>query len=104
MEFLPAVIEAEYRGEYMIRLTFNDGFEETIDFAQWLEGPCVRTAKGYCLLSAVLHRGRDCDMAQWSRHRPRDAAQVCEVKSGGVTAPRRTHQIRSTILSHSTIQ
>jgi len=39
MEFLPTVIEAEYRGEYMIRLKFNDGIEDTIDFAQWLEGP-----------------------------------------------------------------
>jgi hypothetical protein len=45
MEFLPAVIEAEYRGEYMIRLTFNDGVEETIDFAQWLEGPVFEPLK-----------------------------------------------------------
>lgn len=38
MEFLPTVIEGEYCGGYMIRLAFNDGVEETIDFAQWLEG------------------------------------------------------------------
>lgn len=39
MEFLPTVIDAEYRGDYLINLTFNDGVEATIDFAQWLEGP-----------------------------------------------------------------
>lgn len=45
MEFLPTVIEAEYRGDYMIKLTFNDGVEETIDFAQWLEGPVFEPLK-----------------------------------------------------------
>ena len=45
MEFLPTVIEAEYRGEYLIKLTFNDGVEETIDFAQWLEGPVFEPLK-----------------------------------------------------------
>jgi hypothetical protein len=39
MEFLPAVIDAEYLGEYRINLKFNDGVEETIDSSQWLEGP-----------------------------------------------------------------
>lgn len=39
MEFLPIVIKAEYGGEYSIKLTFNDGVEGTLDFAQWLEGP-----------------------------------------------------------------
>lgn len=38
MEFLPAVIEAEYRGGYKIRLVFNDGTEGTVDFQDWLEG------------------------------------------------------------------
>ena len=45
MEFLPTVIEAEYRGEHMIRLKFNDGVEETIDFAQWLDGPVFEPLK-----------------------------------------------------------
>jgi uncharacterized protein DUF2442 len=45
MEFLPTVIEAEYRGAYLIKLTFNDGVEETIDFAQWLEGPVFEPLK-----------------------------------------------------------
>jgi len=45
MEFLPTVIEAEYRDGYMIKLKFNDGVEETIDFAQWLEGPVFEPLK-----------------------------------------------------------
>jgi uncharacterized protein DUF2442 len=45
MEFLPTVIEAEYRGGYLIKLTFNDGVEETIDFAQWLDGPVFEPLK-----------------------------------------------------------
>jgi Protein of unknown function (DUF2442) len=45
MEFLPSVIEAEYRGGHLIKLTFNDGVEETIDFAQWLEGPVFEPLK-----------------------------------------------------------
>ena len=36
---LPLVTRAEYRGQYRIHLTFNDGVENTIDFASWLEGP-----------------------------------------------------------------
>ncbi len=39
MDFLPAVIRAEYRGAYLIHVSFNDGVESTVDFAQWLEGP-----------------------------------------------------------------
>jgi uncharacterized protein (DUF433 family) len=39
MDILPTVIRAEYRGEYRIHVTFNDGVENTIDFAPWLDGP-----------------------------------------------------------------
>ena len=39
MSFLPSVIHAEYRDEFRIRLTFNDGTAETVDFGEWLEGP-----------------------------------------------------------------
>jgi hypothetical protein len=39
MAFLPAVVRAEYRGEYRIHLTFNDGVENTVDFEPWLDGP-----------------------------------------------------------------
>ena len=37
--WLPNVIEAEYRGEYRLRLRFNDGSEKTVDFRPWLQGP-----------------------------------------------------------------
>jgi hypothetical protein len=33
MEFLPTVIQAEYRGDFKICVTFNDGVVSTIDFA-----------------------------------------------------------------------
>ena len=39
MDFLPAVIRAEYRGEFRICVAFNDGVESTIDFSEWLAGP-----------------------------------------------------------------
>jgi hypothetical protein len=39
MKYLPAVIRAEYRGDFRIRVTFSDGSQNTIDFEQWLEGP-----------------------------------------------------------------
>ena len=45
MEFLATVIEAEYRGAYLIKLKFNDGVEQTIDFEQWLEGPVFEPLK-----------------------------------------------------------
>lgn len=45
MDFLPAVIRAEYRGGYRIDVMFNDGKSSTIDFAQWLEGPVFEPLK-----------------------------------------------------------
>jgi hypothetical protein len=39
MNLLPSVIHAEYRDKFRIRLTFNDGTTETVDFSPWLEGP-----------------------------------------------------------------
>lgn len=45
MEFLPTVVEAEYRAGYMIGLKFNDGVEATIDFEQWLDGPVFEPLK-----------------------------------------------------------
>ena len=32
MDYLPTVVHAEYRGEFKIRVVFNDGVEGTIDF------------------------------------------------------------------------
>lgn len=39
MEFLPTVIRAQYGGGYLIHLTFSDGLANTVDFAQWIDGP-----------------------------------------------------------------
>jgi len=39
MTLLPDVIRAEYRGEFLTRVTFNDSSEKTIDFRPWLHGP-----------------------------------------------------------------
>ena len=45
MKALPAVVDAEYRGDFKIRLVFNDGLEGTIDFADWLTGPVFEPLK-----------------------------------------------------------
>jgi hypothetical protein len=45
MEFLPTVIRAEYRGEFRIYVTFNNGVENTIDFSDWLVGPVFEPLK-----------------------------------------------------------
>ena len=39
MTLLPGVVKAEYRGEYRIHLTFNDGTSKIVDFRPWLQGP-----------------------------------------------------------------
>ena len=39
MSAIPAVLEAEYRGDYKIHLVFQDGTEGTVDLNDWLEGP-----------------------------------------------------------------
>lgn len=36
MTFLPAVVEAQYRGSHRIRVVFNDGALGTISFRRWL--------------------------------------------------------------------
>jgi len=45
MNFIPSVIQAEYRGDYRIRLIFNDDSEATVDFSQWLDGPVFEPLK-----------------------------------------------------------
>ena len=45
MPVLPAVVRAEYRGDYRIKLVFNDGVKGTVDFSQWLDGPIFRPLK-----------------------------------------------------------
>ena len=45
MTFLPCVVRAEYRGEFRIRLTFNDLSQGTVDFRPWLRGPVFEPLK-----------------------------------------------------------
>lgn len=45
MTSLPTVIQAEYVGEYQIRMAFSDGAEGTVDFSPWLEGPVFEPLK-----------------------------------------------------------
>ena len=45
MEALPVVIRAEYRGDFRIRLVFNDNVEGTVDFSEWLTGPVFEPLK-----------------------------------------------------------
>lgn len=45
MQFLPSVIRAEFRGDYKIHLTFDNGLESTVDFAHWLDGPIFAPLK-----------------------------------------------------------
>jgi hypothetical protein len=43
--FLPSVVEAKYRGDFRIHLTFNDGSSKTVDFRSWLKGPVFAPLK-----------------------------------------------------------
>lgn len=45
MNALPAVIDAEYRGEFKIWLLFNDGVEGAVDFSDWLTGEVFEPLK-----------------------------------------------------------
>ncbi len=45
MKALPAVVAAEYRGEFRIHLVFNDGVVGTVDFSEWLQGPVFEPLK-----------------------------------------------------------
>lgn len=45
MKVLPVVVDAEYRGEFKIRVVFNDGLESTVDFSDWLTGPVFEPLK-----------------------------------------------------------
>ena len=38
MKALPAVVRAEYRGDYRIHLVFDDGVDATVEFSDWLDG------------------------------------------------------------------
>jgi hypothetical protein len=45
MTFLPSVVRAEHRGGFRLRVVFNDGSENVIDFAPWLQGEVFEPLK-----------------------------------------------------------
>ncbi|MFZ5877559.1 MAG: DUF2442 domain-containing protein [Nitrospirota bacterium] len=45
MKTIPCVIKAQYKGDYRIHVTFDDGSEKTIDFRRWLKGPIFEPLK-----------------------------------------------------------
>jgi len=45
MTFLPSVVQADHRGDFRLRVVFNDGSENTIDFSQWFDGPMFEALK-----------------------------------------------------------
>ena len=45
MYILPTVVNAEYCGEFEIRVMFSDGLESSIDFSEWLAGPVFEPLK-----------------------------------------------------------
>lgn len=45
MKDLPSVVHAEHRGDYRLRVVFNDGSENIVDFANWLEGEVFEPLK-----------------------------------------------------------
>lgn len=45
MNSMPVVVSAEYRGDFKIHLSFNDGVKGTIDFGPWLAGAVFEPLK-----------------------------------------------------------
>jgi hypothetical protein len=42
---IPSVVEAEYRGDFLIHLRFSDGSAGTVDFSPWFRGPVFEPLK-----------------------------------------------------------
>lgn len=57
MSVLPAVVKAEYRGDFKIRLLFNDGVQGTVDFSDWLEGPVFEPLKNRAYFARFFVEG-----------------------------------------------
>jgi len=54
---LPVVVEAEYRGDFKIRLLFNDGVQGTVDFSDWLTGPVFEPLKDRAYFARFFAEG-----------------------------------------------
>ena len=45
MNYLPAVVEAQYVSGYVIRLSFDDGTHKSVDVSQWFNGEVFELLK-----------------------------------------------------------
>jgi hypothetical protein len=82
MSSLPKVVAAEYRGDYRIRVVFDDGLEATVDFRRWLDGPIFEPLKGLAYFSRFFIDGgtvawpNGADIAPETLHREAQAAKA----------------------------
>ncbi len=56
-QYLPIVIHAEYKGEYVIEVEFDNGIRKPIDFEQWLNGPMFEPLKDKTYFSTFFLDG-----------------------------------------------
>jgi hypothetical protein len=75
MKFLPRVVEAEHRGDSRLRLVFNDGSENTIDFSQWFEGPMFEPLKTQTFFNRYFIDGGHRHVAERCGHRAGNAVR-----------------------------
>lgn len=45
MAYLPSVTEAQHQNGYVIRLSFDDGTEKSVDISQFFKGPVFEPLK-----------------------------------------------------------
>src|SRR5258705_11222087 len=57
MTFLPSVVQADHRGDFRLRVVFNDGSVNTIDFSQWFDGPMFETLKSQAFFTRYFIDG-----------------------------------------------
>lgn len=57
MNWLPSVVDAQHRGEYRLRLRFNDGVEKTVDLDGCLEGPIFEPLRDPSYFSRFVEGG-----------------------------------------------
>jgi hypothetical protein len=82
MSALPNVVTAEYRGDYRIRVVFDDGLDATIDFKRWLTGPVFEPLKDRTYFSRFFLDGgtvawpNGADIAPETLHREAKAAKA----------------------------
>ncbi len=44
-QYLPVVVSAKYKRDYLIEVEFDNGIKKVLDFAKWLNGPIFEPLK-----------------------------------------------------------